>query len=416
VELGGRVVELFVGIDWAEGHHDVCVMDERGTVAAKGRVGNDLAGLARVHDLVASAVPDGGEDEDVEVVVGIETDRGLLVRALVAAGYRVLAVNPLAVDRYRDRARVSGAKSDPGDARVLADMARTDAHQHRPVAADSELADAIKLVARSHQSAIWSRRRLANQLRSALREFYPAALAAFDDLTHPDAIAVLAIAPTPELGRGLSRAKIASALRRGGRRLNIERRAAAIQGALRGEHLAQPATIAGAYGAITASLTRVIEAHNRQVAELEAVLSEHFGQHPDADILTSLPGLGVVTGARVLGEFGDDPTRYHDAKARRNYAGTSPLTIASGTRRLVRARHVRNRRLADALHWWAFNAITRSPGARALYDHRRALGDTHNGALRVVANRLVAILHGCLRTHTPYNETTAWAHRHHQAA
>ena len=228
------VVELFVGIDWAEGHHDVCVMGAGGKVEAKGRVSNDLAGLARVHDLVASVVPDDVDDEDVEVVVGIETDRGLLVRALVAAGYRVLAVNPLAVDRYRDRARVSGAKSDPGDARVLADMARTDAHQHRPVAADSELADAIKLVARSHQSAIWSRRRLANQLRSALREFYPAALEAFDDLTHADAIAVLSIAPTPERGRGLSRSKIASALRRGGRRLNIERRAEAIQAALRG--------------------------------------------------------------------------------------------------------------------------------------------------------------------------------------
>ena len=410
------MVELFVGIDWAEDHHDVCVMGTAGKVAAKGRVSNDLAGLARVHDLVASAVPDGVDDEDVEVVVGIETDRGLLVRALVAAGYRVLAVNPLAVDRYRDRARVSGAKSDPGDARVLADMARTDAHQHRPVAADSELADAIKLVARSHQSAIWSRRRLANQLRSALREFYPAALEAFDDLTHSDAIAVLSIAPTPELGRGLSRSKIAAALRRGGRKLNIERRAEAIQAALRVEQLAQPATIADAYGAITTSLTAVIDAHNRQVTELETVLTDHFGRHPDATILRSLPGLGVVTGARVLGEFGDDPTRYQDAKARRNYAGTSPLTIASGTRRVVRARHIRNRRLADALHWWAFNAISRSPGARALYDHRRAAGDTHNGALRVVANRLVAILHGCLRTHTLYNEHTAWAHRHDQAA
>lgn len=410
------MVELFVGIDWAEDHHDVCVMGVDGRVLAKGRVSNDLAGLARVHDLVAAAVPDGVDDEDVEVVVGIETDRGLLVRALVVAGYRVLAVNPLAVDRYRDRGRVSGAKSDPGDARVLADMARTDAHQHRPVAADSELADAIKLVARSHQSAIWSRRRLANQLRSALREFYPAALEAFDDLTHPDAIAVLAIAPTPERGRGLSRSKVASALRRGGRQLNIERRAQAIQAALRAEHLAQPATIAHAYGAIAASLTTVIEAHNQQVAELETVLTEHFGRHPDAAILRSLPGLGVVTGARVLGEFGDDPTRYESAKARRNYAGTSPLTIASGTRRVVRARHIRNRRLADALHWWAFNAISRSPGARALYDHRRTAGDTHSGALRVVANRLVAILHGCLRTRTTYDEATAWAHRHDQAA
>ncbi len=408
-------MQLFVGIDWAEDHHDVCVLDADGRVSAKGRVSNDLAGIAKLHDLIAGAVPDDLDDEPA-VSVGIETDRGLLVRALVAAGYRVLAVNPLAVDRYRDRHRVSGAKSDPGDARVLADMVRTDAHQHRPVAADSDLAEAIKLVARSHQSAIWSRRRLANQVRSALREYFPAALEAFDDLTHGDAVEVLAIAPTPELGRSLSRSKIASALRRGGRQLNIDSRAETIQAALRAEHLAQPATVADAYGAIVASLAKVISAHNRQIVELEAVLDEHFGQHPDAAILRSLPGLGVVTGARVLGEFGDDPDRYDSAKARRNYAGTSPLTVASGTRTVVRARHIRNKRLADALHWWAFNAVTRSPGARALYDRRRAAGDTHSGALRVVANRLVAILHGCLRTRTLYDETTAWAHRHDIAA
>ena len=208
---------LFVGVDWAEDHHDVCVMDTDGKVTAKGRVSNDLAGVAELHDLIAGAVPD--DDDEPAITVGIEVDRGLLVRALVAAGYRVLAVNPMAVDRYRDRHRVSGAKSDPGDARVLADMVRTDAHQHRPVAADSDLAEAIKLVARSHQSAIWSRRRLANQVRSALREYYPGALDAFDDLTAGDAVEVLAIAPTPELGRRLSRAKIASALRRGGRQL-----------------------------------------------------------------------------------------------------------------------------------------------------------------------------------------------------
>lgn len=408
-------MELFVGVDWAEEHHDVCVMDSDGRVRAKGRVSNDLAGIAKIHDLIGGALPDGIDDE-VVVAVGIETDRGLLVRALVAAEYRVLAVNPLAVDRYRDRHRVSGAKSDPGDARVLADMVRTDAHQHRPVAVDSDLAEAIKLVARSHQSAIWSRRRLANQVRSALREYYPAAVAAFDDLTSGDAVEVLAIAATPEQGRSLSRSKIASALRRGGRQLNIDTRAVKIQTALRSDQLAQPATVTDAYGAIVASLTQVIAAHNRQIAELESVLDEHFGRHPDAAILLSLPGLGVVTGARVLGEFGDDPNRYADAKARRNYAGTSPLTVASGTRRIVRARHIRNRRLADALHWWAFNAITRSPGARALYDRRRAAGDTHSGALRVVANRLVAILHGCLRTRTLYDENTAWAHRHDIAA
>lgn len=169
-------MELFVGVDWAEDHHDLCVMDAGGRVRAKGRVSDDLAGVVRAHDLIASGVPSDLDDDEadrVEVMVGIETDRGLMVRALVAAGYQVFAVNPLSVDRYRDRVRVSGAKSDPGDARVLADMVRTDAHQHRPVAADTDLAEAITLVARSHQSAIWSRRRLANQARSALREFYP---------------------------------------------------------------------------------------------------------------------------------------------------------------------------------------------------------------------------------------------------
>jgi hypothetical protein len=410
-------VELFVGVDWAEEHHDIAVMDEAGKVRSKGRISNDLVGVAKAHDLIASAVPGEVDDDDAPVVtVGIETDRGLLVRALVAGGYRVIAVNPLAVDRYRDRHRVSGAKSDPGDAKVLADMVRTDAHAHRLVAADSDLAEAVKLVARSHQSAIWSRRRLANQLRSALREFFPAALAAFDDLCHGDAVSVLEIAPTPERARTLSRSKIAAALRRGGRQAYIDTRVEKIQTAFRTDQLSQAPVVAGAYGAIVESLVKVIAAHTRQITELEAVLTDHFGMHPDAAILRSLPGLGVVTGARVLGEFGDDPTRYNDAKGRRNYAGTSPLTIESGTRRTVRARHIRNRRLADALHWWAFNAIRISPGARALYDTRRAAGDTHNGSLRVVANRLVGILHGCLKHRSTYAEHTAWAHRNQLAA
>lgn len=409
-------MEVFVGVDWSEESHDVCVMDVEGRVVASGKVTNDLAGVARLHDLVGRAFADADDEVEPVVSIGIETDRGLLVQALTTGGYRVHAVNPLSVDRYRDRHRVSGAKSDPGDARVLADMVRTDAHQHRLVAGDSEQVEAIKLIARSHQSAIWSRRRLANQVRSALREFHPAALLVFDDLTHGDAIAVLEIAPTPDLGRTLSKAKIASALRRGGRKLHIDKRAQEIYNALRSEQLAQPATVADGYGSIVRSLVKVIAAHNRQIDELEELLTDHFGQHPDADILCSLPGLGVVTGARVLGEFGDDPDRYATTKDRKNYAGTSPLTVASGTRRVVRARHIRNRRLADALHWWAFNAISRSPGARALYDKRRAAGDTHSGALRVVGNRLVGILHGCLRTRTLYDEDLAWAHRQDLAA
>src|SRR6202034_1321076 len=149
--------------------------------------------------------------------------------ALVAAGYQVFAVNPMSTSRYRDRHSTSGAKSDPGDAKVLADMVRTDRHNHRPVAGDSELAEAIKVLARRHQTLTWSRPRQTNFLRSTLREFYPAALVAFDDLTCGDALEVLRVAPTPELGRTLSMAKIAAALRRGGRQRRIDQRAGEIQ-------------------------------------------------------------------------------------------------------------------------------------------------------------------------------------------
>jgi len=402
----------FVGIDWAEDHHDVCVMDPAGKVLSKGRVPDGIEGVRRIHELVGNGL---GEDEEPHVIVGIETDRGLLVRALLASGYEVIAVNPLSAARYRERLSVSGAKSDPGDAKVLADLVRTDRHQHRPVAGDSDLAEAVKLVARSHQSAIWGRRRLGNQLRSSLREFFPGVLA-LGDTTSRDVVAILAIAPTPEQARALSRAKIASALRRAGRQLNVDAKAAEYQALLREPQLEQSPTVVTAYGHIVSSLVAVIEASTRQIAELEAVMTQDFSRHPDVAIYRSLPGLGVVTGARVLGEMGDDPGRYESAKARRNAAGTSPLTVASGTRRIVRARHIRNDRLADALYWWAFNAITRSPGARALYDHRRAVGDGHAQALRVVSNRLVGILHGCLRSCTLYDENLAWGHRMPSAA
>ncbi len=300
-------------------------------------------------------------------------------------------------------------------ARVLAEVARTDAHNHRPVAGDSDLAEAVKVLARAHQSMIWTRQRQANQLRSTLREFYPAALACFDTLTSGDALAVLAVAPTPSLGRGLSRSKFAAALRRGGRQRRVEERAVQIQVALRTEQLAGPDVVADAMGATVAALVAVIGTLNDQIDGLEAGLADRFEQHPDAKVIRSLPGLGIILGGRVLGEFGDDPNRYADAKSRKNYAGTSPITKASGKRKVVLARYARNRRLADACYLWAFAALTASPGARAFYDQRRAAGDTHR-ALRALANRLVGILHGCLRHGVLYNEETAWGHRVAQAA
>jgi transposase len=349
--------------------------------------------------------------------VGIETDRGLLVGALVAAGYEVIAVNPLSVDRYRDRHRTSGAKSDAADAKTLADMVRTDRHRHRAVAGDSELVEEIKLVARTHQSFVWERRRHANRLRNALREFYPQALEAFGtDLASADAVAVLEAAPTPELGRALSRSKIAAVLRRGGRRRNVDARAEQIQRVLRSEQLSVPSGLERTYGVIVVSLVGLIAGLNTQIARLQAELETTFEQHPDAKIVRSLPGLGIVLGARVLGEFGDDPTRYVDARARRNYAGTSPITKASGKSTVVLARFARNHRLADACYLWAFASLTASPGARAYYNAKRARGKTHSQALRALGNRLVGILHGCLKRGEPYREEIAWGQPESRAA
>jgi transposase len=395
---------IFVGVDWAEAHNDVLVMDQAGAVLGRGRLGVGVAGLAGLHGLVA----EHAEDPE-QVVVGIEIDRGLLVESLVSAGYAVYAINPLAASRYRERHGTSGAKSDAGDAKVLADLVRTDAHNHRPLAGDSEQASAIRVLARAHQGLIWARQRQVNGLRSALRDYFPGALAAFGtDLASPDALAVLAIASTPRAGRALSRAKIAGALARAGRVRNLDRRAAEIQAALRADHPEAAEPVADAFGAACAARVAVLIPLNEQIAALERQLAERFDRHPDAEILGSLPGLGTVLGARVLGEFGDDPTRFADARDRKAYAGTAPITRASGRSRTVLARVARNRRLADACERWSFSSLTASPGARRYYDALRARGKTHSQAIRQLANRWVGILHACLERRELYREAIAW--------
>ncbi|WP_264075227.1 IS110 family transposase, partial [Mycolicibacter minnesotensis] len=285
---------LLVGDDWAEDHHDVYLMNEAGERLAARRLPEGLTGIGRLHELIAEHAED-----PAQVVIGIETDRGLWVDALTAAGYQVFAVNPLAVARYRDRHHVSGAKSDASDAKLLADLVRTDRHNHRPVAGDSSDAEAIKVLARAHQNLIWARTRHTNGLRSALREYYPAAVEAFDDLADRDALAVLGRAPTPADAKRLSLSKIQAALKAGGRQRNLDSRALQIQELLRSEQLTASAAVTAAFGASTRATVAIIVELNHQIVDLEAELATHFETHPDADIYRSLPGLGVILGARV---------------------------------------------------------------------------------------------------------------------
>jgi hypothetical protein len=397
---------LFVGDDWAEDHHDVEIVEETGRRLVRRRLPEGAAGIAELHALIADHLDPEAEPD--QVVVGIETDRGPWVQALLAAGYMVYAINPLQASRYRERHGSSGAKSDPGDAHVLAELVRLDRAHHRPVAGDSAIAEHVKVVARAHQSMIWSRQRQTNTLRSMLREYYPGALVAFDDLAGRDALAVLALAPTPAEGRRLRVARVAKALRDAGRQRGADTVAARVVETLREEQLEAHPGVVGAYAASVKALVAVIGELARQCAVLQGEVAAGFGRHPDVEIYLSQPGLGDVLGARVLAEFGDDPDRYADARARKNYASMAPITRTSGKSRVVLARHARNRRLADALYQQAFAALTRSPGARAYYDAHRARGNTHHQALRALANRLVGILHGCLRHQRLYDENTAW--------
>src|SRR4051812_2409296 len=410
VHCGGSTMRrvLFVGDDWSEEFHDVELQDEAGRRLGKAKLGDGIVGIARLHAMIGEYV-----DEDagpVEVVVGIETDRGPWVQALVASGYLVYPINPLQVARLREVERSSGGKSDAADAHTLTDMVRLKRHTLRPMAGDSGRAETVKVLTRAHKTLIWERTRHLLRLRQMLREFFPAALLAFDDLAAPDVLELLGRAPDPVSAARLSIGQITAALKRAHRH-HASARVTTIQAALRSRQLGQPPAVAGAYAATVRAQVAILTTLNTEIATLQGQVEAHFGQHPDAEIYLSQPRLGVVLGARVLAEFGDDTTRYADARARKNYAGTSPITRQPGKKKTVLARYAHNSRLIDTLNRQAFAALRASPGARGYYQQQRARGVSHHAALRQLGNRLVGILHGCLKTGTRYDKNTAWGHR-----
>jgi transposase len=401
-------MDVYCGIDWAEDHHDIALVDRDGKLQARRRISDDTAGLAGLLDLLA----EHGDTPEDPVPVAIETPRGLLTACLRATGRPVYPINPMSVARYRDRHSVAGRKSDHGDSFVLANVLRTDLHAHRPLPADSELAQAIAVLARAQQDAVWDRTCAHNKLRSCLREYFPGFLAAYANarggITRPEARAILAAAPTPADAAQLTVPQLRALLRKAGRRNRIDAEAARLREAFHAPQMRQLPLVEDAMGHQALALLRQLDAACAAAADLEQAVTESFNLHPDAGIITSFPGLGAIAGARVLAETGDDRSRFQDAKGLKAYAGAAPITRASGKTRSVTCRRIKNNRLNAAGYTWAFSALTASPGARAHYDRRKDAGDRHAAAQRNLFGRLLGCLWHCLTTGCEYDETTAF--------
>ncbi len=254
-------MKVFCGIDWAEDHHDVALVDADGALVAKRRIDDSADGFAQLLNMLVEA----GDSATDPIPVAIETPRGLLVAGLRQTGRRVYSINPMAVARYRERHSVSRKKSDHVDAMTLANILRTDAHAHRPLPADSELVQAVAVLSRATQDAIWRRSRATQELRAVPREYYPGFLAAFakgsaTNLASPEARVVLALAPTPAAAAKITKARVAAALRRAGRQRGIDVLAAQLLNELRKPQLRQPQVVEEAFGHQSLALLATLNA------------------------------------------------------------------------------------------------------------------------------------------------------------
>lgn len=397
---------LLVGIDWAETEHAACLLSEQGEVLRRLRIGHDVAGVDRLIGTIGELEPGPSR-----VLVAIETAHGLLVSALLEAGYSVYAINPKSVERYRTRTRVSRAKTDPADAELLARILLTDRERHRPLSPSSAEREEIRALARDDERASRDQRRLLNRLRQDLLAVFPQALEAFDDLSAATCLAFLARWPSAREAAALDEAEL-EAFFREQRHGWPERTAKRLRAALTAPALTAPAHLARAKaGSIQLAAEQLLLIH-RQRRSWEQRLSELLRDgHPDGEIYLSLPGLDVRLAARVLAEVGDGALDFAVANELQCYGGTAPVTRRSGKQVTIACRLACNRHLRQAAMQWAFCSLTRSGWARDFYDRQRAAGKTHYKALRALANRWLELLWHLLHKRALYDEAVHQANR-----
>ncbi|WP_406300989.1 IS110 family transposase (plasmid) [Embleya sp. NBC_00888] len=400
-------VGITAGIDLSDRWSDVAIKDPAGDVLAEARVTNDPEGIRHITDLLKQVAPRRWK----RVPVALERPRSLFVDALVAAGVRIVPIDPTLAARHRGLRSPSGKKkSDAADARLLADMLRVDGLTRRPAPANSATVQRLAVLMRGHLAATRMRTDLLHRIRALLVEYHPAMVAAYPEhqLRSAQARAVLAAAPTPGLARELTRAQLADILVDAGRARRIADEAERLQLLMRADRLRQPPAIEGAMGIRLLSLLRLLDALCDEIDDALHRMTEVLHTHPDAPTYLAVPGLGPVLATRLLAEIGDDRARFATARGFCSYAGLPPITWSSGTSTRVYHRTAANKNLKATFFQAAFCSLSHSPHARALYNYRRMRGDRYAAALRQVSLRHARALHHCLHAGVAYDDARAF--------
>jgi predicted GNAT family acetyltransferase len=389
-----------VGIDWSDKFHSVCILDDAGTKLDAFDVAHGLAGFETAHRRIVRRAA-GPHDARI----AIETKDSLIVDFFLEQGYSLYFLNPKQTDRFRDRHRMSSAKSDGFDAYVLADALRTDTHLFNTLSPLDEQSLVLRVLTRTREGVIGRKVAISNELTAALKRYFPLALDLFSALDTPEAIGFLLQYPTYDQARTVSESRIHSILRKQGLSDKIAaRHAQAIHQKLKDPQPKPAASVVRAYPVAVKSLLRQLHDTLRELAAVEQDIRDNYTDHPNKQLLESLPGVAATLGPVLAAELGSDITRFVDVKMLKAFAGSSPVTERSGKFVGIKYRRACNRRLRQALHLASRSAITCCHWAREIYEKHRSQGKSYGRALRAVANQLVEILYVILRRRTPYSE------------
>ncbi len=389
-------MRAFVGLDWGSAHHAACVIDAGGKIVDSFELAHTRDGLATLIKRLRKR----GDPQDM--LVSIERPSGLLVDTLVDAGFVVVPIHPNVVKACRPRYRAVGAKSDPGDAYILADILRTDGHRLTPLKPQSDAIKALRALVRGREDLIATRVTLSNQLRALLETFWPGATQIFYGVDTAIGLAFLERYPTPESASRLGEKRLAAFLAQHGYsgRRPIPELLARLRGAASG--LNQEGE-ADAKGEVVRALVRSLERIVVQIARITARIEHAVALLPEGQVMMSFPRAGKVCAAQIVAELGDVPERFQSEEQLASEAGVAPVTYASGKSRSVGWRWACNKRLRAAVTCFADNSRHGNAWAASIYQRARDRGCSHPHAIRVLARAWIRVLWRAWRDQTPYD-------------